>query len=106
VKTNISSLIDCKYLKRSEELLLFTTSLSGRVDIFKINDFEVTITARLPENGHNDVVRTVSVTPNRDTYITGGDDGVLCIWNITPDRNQKQLKIVRPKIHCKNFSPY
>jgi len=105
--TNISLLIDCKYLKRSDQLLLFTSSLSGRVDIFDINEFDVTLIARLPEKSHTDVVRTISLTPNKDLYITGGDDGVLCIWNKTPVNNTKdQLKIVRPKVHCKNFSPY
>jgi len=107
-QTTISSLIDCKYLKRSDQLLLFTSSLSGRVNIFQVRNFDVTLIAGLPENGHTDLVRTITMTPNREFYITGGDDGQLCVWKkdaentTTPD----QLKIVRPKVHCKNFSPY
>jgi WD40 repeat protein len=104
--TQIISLVDCIYFRNVDQLLLFCSSVSGQVDMFTINGYDVTLIGRLPENGHTDAVRAVYTTPNREIIITGGDDGLLCYWNNKKVVHNESLKIARPKSYCKNFKPY
>jgi len=41
--------------------------------------------------GHNEAIRDVSWAPNDERFCTGGDDGVIKIWNFERMKEEKVL---------------
>lgn len=65
---------------------LLSTDNSGLIKYFQPNMNNLQIF-----QGHNEAIRDVSWAPNDERFCTGGDDGVIKIWNFERMKEEKVL---------------
>jgi WD40 repeat protein len=67
---------------------LCASSTKGEVSIINTSDFSV----RLISNAHNDGIICLAHSPNKNRFLTGGQDGKICLWNTEEGRVFKSLE--------------
>jgi len=72
--------VDCIYDKVKNQLLLVAGNNDGLGAVYRVFNNDVSCAYLLPAI-HCDVIRAVCHTPNLETLITAGEDGMICVWN-------------------------
>ncbi|GAA5910171.1 WD40 repeat domain-containing protein [Sporobolomyces salmoneus] len=79
---------------------LLSTDNSGLIKYFQPNMNNLQIF-----QGHNEAIRDVSWAPNDERFCTGGDDGVLKIWNFERMKEEKVLTGHGWDVKCVKWHP-
>jgi polyadenylation factor subunit 2 len=72
---------------------LISTDNTGLIKYFQPNMNNLQIF-----QGHNEAIRDVSWAPNDERFCTGGDDGVIKIWNFERMKEEKVLTGKAPSL--------
>ena len=72
-------LVDCMFDDRTNSLLILAGDHTGHLKFMRLCDKGVVPMCTLPSRGHTSTVRCVA-NLGRDLMVTGGDDGLLCVW--------------------------
>ena len=72
-------LVDCMFDERTHSLLILAGDHTGHLKLLRLCDEGVVPICTLPSRGHTSTVRCVA-NLGTDMIITGGDDGLLCVW--------------------------
>ncbi|KAJ3147007.1 WD repeat-containing protein 89 [Geranomyces michiganensis] len=78
-ETKVDYLIDCAYDERGERMFLITGDQNGNLAILHVNLGHLDVVHTL-NGGHSDIVRGAAWDLQRETLISGGEDGVISLW--------------------------
>ncbi|OMJ11339.1 WD repeat-containing protein 89 [Smittium culicis] len=72
--------VNCDFNEANNSLYLTTGDISGNLDVFNVEIGGVSHLTRLI-GGHSDIVRCIEFNFAHNTAITGGEDGLICLWS-------------------------
>ncbi|OLY83955.1 WD repeat-containing protein 89 [Smittium mucronatum] len=76
----IDYVVNCEFNGSDNNLYLTTGDISGNVDVFMVGIDNLSHLSRL-SGGHSDIVRCIDYNFSRGTAISGGEDGLICLWS-------------------------
>lgn len=104
-------LVGCTYDQGSDQLSLIAGTTEGNVGLFPIKEKKESPAEILPptvafHGSHTDIVRSLFWSgPERDRhYITGGEDGLICLWSKGSDAKSSQHQQAVSHISLSNGS--
>mgnify|MGYP006077539455 CR=1 FL=1 len=77
---DLDYLVDCNYDPSTDSLQVIGGDNNGIGHLISINPFEVKKLSSF-DNGHHSTIRCAIGMGNATQFITGGEDGRVCIWN-------------------------
>ncbi|KAJ3163766.1 WD repeat-containing protein 89 [Geranomyces variabilis] len=77
--TKVDYLIDCAYDERGQRMFLITGDQNGNMATLHVNLGHLDVVHTL-NGGHSDIVRGAVWNLERGTLISGGEDGVITLW--------------------------
>lgn len=74
--------IDCIFDSRTQRLFLIGGTFDGNIEIFHVNKDSISVAASL-HGGHTEMIRSVNFDPVTDSFVSCGEDSMLCLWSAT-----------------------
>ena len=88
---SIDYLLSSFYDQNTDELYLYAGKYSGEGAVLLVEPSSVA-TASLLEGGHSDMIRSSALLPNSHRLITGGEDGTICVWDLSKSSGGKSIE--------------